>query len=226
MRFRRLVLAAAAVAAAVSSPRAAAQQGAPVRIRLGTLVPQGTSYHHILQAMGERWRTATNGQVQLTVYAGTMGSELELVRRMRLGQLQAATLTGVGIGDIDPAIGALQEIPMMFRTMEEFDYVRAQLEPELARRPGRARVRGALLGRRRLGALLHAPPRGAPRRLQETQDLSSRPATTSSSTSCGRRDSRRSSWTGPDALTGLQTGMIDAVPTIPFFRAFDAVQYR
>ncbi len=73
------------------APAAAAQT--PTRIRLGTLAPQGTSYHRILQSMGERWRTATNGQVQLTVYAGTMGSEAELIRRMRLGQLQAGALT-------------------------------------------------------------------------------------------------------------------------------------
>ncbi len=216
MRFRRLVLAAAAVAAAVSSPRAAAQQGAPVRIRLGTLVPQGTSYHHILQAMGERWRTATNGQVQLTVYAGTMGSEVELVRRMRLGQLQAATLTGVGIGDIDPAIGALQEIPMMFRTMEEFDYVRAQLEPELARR----------LGERGFVVLFWADAgwvRFFTRRPAVRPDDFRRLKIFVTAGDNQQFDLMRSAGFSPvfldwsDALTGLQTGMIDAVPTIPFF---------
>ena len=37
---------------------AAVAAQAPVRIRMGTLAPQGTSYQRILQTMGERWRTA------------------------------------------------------------------------------------------------------------------------------------------------------------------------
>jgi len=80
MNLRRgvLISAAACIGVLAWTPRGAAQQGAPVRVRLGTLAPQGTSYHRILQEMGERWRVATNGQVQLTVYAGTMGSEMEL----------------------------------------------------------------------------------------------------------------------------------------------------
>ena len=218
MSLRRLVLVPAiTVAAALGlAPCAASAQGAPVRIRLGTLVPQGTSYHHILQAMGERWRAATNGQVQLTVYAGTMGSEVELVRRMRLGQLQAATLTGVGIGDIDPAIGALQEIPMMFRTMEEFDYVRAQLEPELARR----------LAERGFVVLFWADAgwvRFFTRRPAVRPDDFKRLKIFVTAGDNQQFDLMRSAGFSPvfldwsDALTGLQTGMIDAVPTIPFF---------
>src|SRR5688500_8331295 len=100
---------------------------APIRIRLGTLAPQGSSYHRILQEMGEKWRTATNGKVQLTIYAGTMGSELELLRRMRAGQLQAAAVTTSGIVSVDPGAAALQSMPMMFRTLDELDYVKAKV---------------------------------------------------------------------------------------------------
>jgi len=107
---------------------------APVRIRLGTLAPQGSSYHRILQEMGEKWRTATNGQVQLTIYAGTMGSELELLRRMRAGQLQAAAVTTTGIVSVDPGAAALQSMPMMFRTLDELDYVKAKVTPTLDKR--------------------------------------------------------------------------------------------
>jgi TRAP-type C4-dicarboxylate transport system substrate-binding protein len=112
-------------------PGRASAQTAPQRIRLGTLAPQGSSYHRILQQMGEDWRVKTNGAVQLTVYAGTMGSESEVVRRMRLGQLQAGTLTVIGLREIDPAVSALQEMPMMFRSLEEVEYVREQLGPRL-----------------------------------------------------------------------------------------------
>ena len=56
----KAIAAATALACAAVSPCVAVAQGAPVRIRMGTLAPQGSSYHRILQAMGEKWKTATN----------------------------------------------------------------------------------------------------------------------------------------------------------------------
>ncbi len=108
---------------------------AQTRIRLATIVPTGTSYHHSLQAMGAKWKQASGGTVGLTIYAdGTMGSEPETVRRMRIGQLQAAVLTVAGLSEIDPAVSALQKMPLMFRSLDEAAYVRAKLAPELDRR--------------------------------------------------------------------------------------------
>jgi TRAP-type C4-dicarboxylate transport system substrate-binding protein len=119
---------------ALTALLAAAPAAPAQRVRLGTLAPQGSSYHRILQEMGEKWKAATTGGVQLVVYAGgTMGNEAELVRRMRLGQLQAATITITGLREIDPAVTALQEIPMMFRSLEEVAYVRERFEPTLER---------------------------------------------------------------------------------------------
>src|SRR5260370_19940491 len=82
-------------------------------IRLATLLPQGSSQYQALEEMGQEWRTASSGKITLTIYAGgTMGSEEEMVRRMRVGQIQAATLSVGGLSEIDPAVGALQKIPM------------------------------------------------------------------------------------------------------------------
>ena len=94
--------------------------GSPVKVRLGTLAPRGSSYTKHLLAMGERWRQAPGGGVLLTVYPdGVMGSEADMVRRMRLGQLQAGMLTAAGLAEIEPAVSGLQNLPMMFRTLEE-----------------------------------------------------------------------------------------------------------
>src|SRR3954468_17388119 len=38
---------------------------AQVRFRMATLAPRGTSYHRLLQAMGEEWRKAPGGGVAL-----------------------------------------------------------------------------------------------------------------------------------------------------------------
>lgn len=211
-----LIPSAAVVCALAGSPRAAAAQDAPVRIRLGTLAPQGTSYHRILQEMGERWRTATNGQVQLTVYAGTMGSEAELVRRMRLGQLQAAALSGVGIEEIDPAVSALQAMPMVFRTLEEYEHVRTRLEPVLAARLAERGFVALFWGDAGWIRIFTRRPAVRP------DDFRSLKVFVTAGDN-DHFDLMRSSGFTPvfldwsDALTGLQTGMIDAVPTIPYF---------
>jgi len=39
---------------------------------------------------------------------GSQGGEAEMVRRMRIGQLQAALLSVVGLREIEPSIAALQ----------------------------------------------------------------------------------------------------------------------
>ncbi|MDO8667072.1 MAG: TRAP transporter substrate-binding protein DctP, partial [Gemmatimonadales bacterium] len=216
-RLRKVLIpVAVALGAQGLAPGVATPQTTPLRIRLGTLAPQGTSYHRILQEMGERWRVATNGRVQLTVYAGTMGSELELVRRMRLGQLQAATLTVVGLREIDRAVGALQQMPMMFRTLDEVEYVRSRLEPVLARR----------LAERGFVVLFWADAgwvRYFTRRPAVHPDDFKRLKIFVTAGDNEQFDLMRSSGFSPvsldwsDALTALQTGMIDAVPTIPYF---------
>jgi TRAP-type transport system periplasmic protein len=109
--------------------------GEPVKVRLGTLAPKGSSYVKHLQAMGEQWRSAPGGGVQLTIYAdGTMGGEPDMVRRMRLGQLQAALVTTTGLTEIEPAVGGLQLLPKTFRSLEEVDYIGEKLQPMLEKR--------------------------------------------------------------------------------------------
>jgi TRAP-type C4-dicarboxylate transport system substrate-binding protein len=107
----------------------------PVKVRLGTLAPKGSSYYKELAAMGEKWRVASHSGVLLTIYPdGTMGGEADMVQRMRLGQLQAGLLTAAGLADIEPGVSGLQLMPMTFRTLEEVDYIVQKLQPMLEER--------------------------------------------------------------------------------------------
>ena len=107
----------------------------PVRIRMATLAPKGTSVHQALLAMGEKWRQAPGGGAALTVYTdGSMGDEPDMVRRMRVGQLHAGTLTVQGLSDIDESVTALQNIPMLFQWFDDIDYVRGKLTPIVEKR--------------------------------------------------------------------------------------------
>ena len=104
------------------------------RVKLATLAPKGTSFHLILQEMGQAWREAPDGGVRLTIFTdGTMGGEGDVVRRMGLGQLQAGLLTTSGLTEIDNSVSGLQNIPVAYQSYEEVEYVRAKLGPKYAK---------------------------------------------------------------------------------------------
>ncbi len=105
----------------------------PARVKLATLAPKGTSFHLILQEMGQAWRAAPDGGVRLTIFTdGTMGGEGDVVRRIGLGQLQAGLLTTSGLTEIDNAVSGLQNIPVAYQSYEEVEYVRDRLGPKYA----------------------------------------------------------------------------------------------
>jgi len=105
-----------------------------VEIIMATLAPADSAWYKVMENMGSEWKRISGGNVTLSIRAGgVVGDEPDSVRRLRLGSIQAAALTGAGLGDIDPGIACLQ-IPMMFDSYEELDYVRDRISPKLEKR--------------------------------------------------------------------------------------------
>ncbi len=110
---------------------AAASLPAQTIIRLGTLVPKGSPWHEILLNMGEEWKKASGGKIELRIYpGGEQGDEPEMVQKVRIKKLQAVALSGAGLSGIDADVTAL-EIPMMLSSYEELDYVREHISDRL-----------------------------------------------------------------------------------------------
>jgi TRAP-type transport system periplasmic protein len=100
-------------------------------IRMGTLVPKGSPWHEILLNMGEEWKKASGGKIELIIYpGGEQGDEPEMVQKIRIKKLQSVALSGAGLSGIDAAVTAL-EIPMMLSSYEELDYVRDHISDRL-----------------------------------------------------------------------------------------------
>jgi hypothetical protein len=106
---------------------ASARAAAPM-VTIGTLAPEGTSYHRSLLEMREKWAKAPGGGVRLRIYAGgKLGGDAKMVSQMRLGALDAGMLTTAGLTEIEPAVAGLQGVPMMYRSLAELDYVTDKL---------------------------------------------------------------------------------------------------
>jgi TRAP-type C4-dicarboxylate transport system substrate-binding protein len=108
---------------------------ADLQLRVGTLAPKNSLYHRQLMEVGEAWRASQGGAAKYVVYPdGSQGGEAEMARRMRIGQLQGALLSVVGLREIDPSITALQNLPLLFRSWEELDYVREKMRPAMEKK--------------------------------------------------------------------------------------------
>jgi TRAP-type C4-dicarboxylate transport system substrate-binding protein len=104
---------------------------AKVILRLGTLVPKGSAWDNILRRMASDWRKESDGDVVLRIYpGGAVGDESEMIRKMRIGQLQVAAISNAGLAEIDSRAYAVM-LPMMFESYEEWDYVRQKINPIL-----------------------------------------------------------------------------------------------
>jgi TRAP-type C4-dicarboxylate transport system substrate-binding protein len=107
-------------------------------LKLGTLAPKGSPWHKALEDLAAKWAKLSGGKVKLRIYPGGIaGDEPDMVRKMRIGQLHAAALTGAGLARIAQEVQALQ-MPMMFDSDAELDYVRGKLG---------AKLEGALLAK-------------------------------------------------------------------------------
>ena len=110
-------------------------QAAEKSLRIGSLVPKNSLYHRQLLDIADSWRTAQGSGAKYLVYPdGSQGGEAEMARRMRIGQLQGALLSVVGLREIEPSIAALQSMPLLFRSWEEVDYVREKMRPAMEKK--------------------------------------------------------------------------------------------
>lgn len=128
LRRPRVVLA-ALLAVAVFS--AAGADAGGMTLKMGSLAPEGTPWHQMLLKMGEEWSKISNGEIQLRIYpGGILGDEPDMIKKMRIGQLQMVGIATQGMSLIDRSMLCLQ-VPLAFESYEEFDYVRERIQPKI-----------------------------------------------------------------------------------------------
>lgn len=183
-------------------------------LKIATLAPDGTTATDALREAAKEIETATQGRVQLKIYAsGVMGSDAQVIRKLRAGQLQGATFSAGALEHEDPNFGLLG-MPMLVTTPAQADAARAAVEPELL---ARLKAKGLdCTGLIEVGFIhlmgtvpVHGPADMArtkpwlPEGSRVGQDLFNAFGVTPIPLPL------------PDVLTGLQTGVIDTVVASP-----------
>ncbi|MFH2067669.1 MAG: TRAP transporter substrate-binding protein DctP [Pseudomonadota bacterium] len=104
----------------------------PITIKFSTLAPKnsGTVYETIKKEIKEQTHNEVNFKVY---YGGIQGDDYDVIKKMKLGQLQGGSITAHGLGEIVPEVRLL-ELPYLFRNMEEVTHVRKEMEPDLVRK--------------------------------------------------------------------------------------------
>jgi TRAP-type C4-dicarboxylate transport system substrate-binding protein len=98
-------------------------------IRIATLAPRGTPAFKTLDMWNAKLQEKTGGRVKLTFLAGGVaGDERDVIRKMKVGQIDGSGLSSVGLGQIYRPILVLQ-MPGMFQNDDELHAVRKAMDP-------------------------------------------------------------------------------------------------
>lgn len=183
-------------------------------VKMATLVPDGSVWDKALKELGGEWRDASDGAVELRIYAGGVaGDEPDVVRKMRIGQLHAAALSVTGLIAIDKSFEIFQ-IPFFFDSWEELYYVLEKLRPELEKRLD---AKGYVFLQWGHGGWVHMFSRQPVSSLEELrqQKIFTWAGNDMMVELWRRAQFQPVALAATDILTGLQTGMIDVIPTPP-----------
>lgn len=190
--------------------------GRKIVVKMATLAPEGTEWHGMLIEMGQEWKKATDGLVHLRIYpGGVIGDERDMVRKMRIGQIHSAGITTEGLTEIVPEFAAFY-IPLAFKNEEDIQLVLDNLYSELDKKLEEKGFK-----------LLYLADLGWAYWFSDSKVTSP----------LDLKDKKIFTWAGnfkwaeiykkagfnpvplasTDILSGLQTGLIDAMSTMPLY---------
>lgn len=100
-------------------------------LKIASVAPDGSHWVQQMRVGAEEIKTRTSGRVILKFYpGGVMGNDSQVLRKVRVNQLQGGAFAAGGLGERYPGMN-VYGIPLLFRSLAEVDAVRAKLDPKL-----------------------------------------------------------------------------------------------
>lgn len=194
-----------------------AAYAAPVSVKFATIAPAGTPWADSLEEIKERVLKESKNQLKVKTYlGGQLGGELEILQKVRRGQVEGGGLTCGAMSAVIPELDIL-EIPFLFESSEEADFVLDNYlwKPfqELFEAKGLVLITWAENGWRSIGhktKLIKSPTdlKGVKIRSQESKVHLAY---------WKRLGAAAQAISTPEVLPALQTGVVEAFDNTPLF---------
>jgi len=103
-------------------------------IKVATVAPEGSVWLKVMRKMADDLKQSSGGRLEVKFFAGgVLGDDKVVLDKMRFGQVQAAGLTGVGLGELVPEVRVM-EMPFQYTSYRQVDCVLESLYDEFARK--------------------------------------------------------------------------------------------
>lgn len=98
-------------------------------IRFAVLAPEGSTWINLMKKFNDDITKESKGAISFKIFPGGIsGDEFDVIRKMKMGKIDSAGFTGVGLGQILSEIRVL-ELPRLFNSYQEIDYVTDKMKP-------------------------------------------------------------------------------------------------
>jgi TRAP-type C4-dicarboxylate transport system substrate-binding protein len=92
-------------------------------LKVATLAPENSSLMKIFIEMSSELLSETDGRVGFKIFSGfALGDERDVLRKLRIGMIHAATFTSTFLAHLNPEIRVLG-VPFLFNNYQEIDYI-------------------------------------------------------------------------------------------------------
>jgi TRAP-type C4-dicarboxylate transport system substrate-binding protein len=198
---------------------AAAAASAPaLTIKLGSLAPGGSPWEVGLRRIAADWERISGGTLTLKIYSGGIaGDEPDMVRKMRIGTLNAAAITVSGLQGIFKGFKTLS-YPLLIRNDDELSYVLEKMKPYFTEELSKRGFRVVMWSPGGWVYLFTRRPVVWPADLR-SQKLWVWSADPDEIVAYNRAGFQTVTLSATDLMTSLQGGMADALATSPLLAA-------
>ncbi len=185
-----------------------------VVLKIATIAPDGTAWMKQMRAGAKEIKQLTDGRVIIKYYpGGVMGNDKNVLRKMRIGQLQGGAVTSGSLSGIYPDM-TLYGLPFLFSSLQQVDAVRSKMD------------KGILSTLEKKGYISFGLAEGgfaylmSDKKLETVDDVRGQKVWIPSGNKVGEVVFKHADISPvplpvADVMTGLQTGLIDTVITSP-----------
>jgi len=183
-------------------------------VKLASVAPEASPWGAALNQMAVDWARISNGQVRIQVFHNAIaGEESDVLRKIRIGQLQAGVFTSAGMKQIVPEVFSVS-VPFMIRSEEQLDYVMERITPDLEESFREARLHVLAWSRAGWVHFFSRDPVTYPDDLK-SQRLASDPNDLELQQAFKLMGYSPIPMPQPELLTSLNSGLVDAFYTSP-----------